>query len=240
MPEPLSSKQLMETLSVDQKTINRWVRRGMPFKKDGRKRVFDAEMVEAWLIDEGLARVPASDEVVLTTRNEVASYFQVSIRTVATWLSDPSFPGKSGDTTGVGGRFPVGAIDAWRQQKTQGGVRSEFDDQIKAEQLRKLKLHNNASAGQLVDAEEVRRRNIRPHTLARRILDAIPDEIKSVMPADSPPVVISEVRRMAQLKVEEACATLAGLINERVGQHHGSILQPVIKHALLRQKLRHM
>ncbi len=210
--ETLSTKQLREALQVDAKTIDKWCRAGMPFEKKKNRRAFDPEMVEAWLVDEGLAATPASDEIILTTRNEVANYFQVSVRTVATWLNDPSFPGKSGDTTGAGGRFPVTAIESWRLQKTQGTVRSEFDDQIKQEQLLKLQLHNKASAGQLVDAEEVRRRNIRTHALARRILDAIPDEIKTILPPDTPDIVSAEIRNLAQGKVNEACATLATLI----------------------------
>ena len=66
--------------------------------------------------------VEKQDDLVLLTRDDVASYFGVHVRTVASWLCDPTFPGRPSDRGDRNGCFPVETIRLWLDgRKNQHG-----------------------------------------------------------------------------------------------------------------------
>jgi len=100
-------KELIAALGIDRATLRAWVDRGLPFTRKGRRPDFDAGAVRQWLIAQGLA----ADSQHAKTRDEVAAYFGVGLRTVAGWLA-AGCPGQPG-------AYDLHAIHAWRDAQRQ-------------------------------------------------------------------------------------------------------------------------
>lgn len=214
MSDTLTTKQLCELLAIDRRQLDKWIRQGLPKGKNGRNREFDPVAVSDWLVENGHAEPEQPAQRILTTRDEVADHFQVSTRTVGTWLKQPGFPGKSGRAfDGAGGSFPVDEIQQWlddRDQRTATG--SKVNEQLTQERLRRLRIANDEAEGMLVDVEEARRLQVRTSALARNILYQLVPSIPLLLPSDVPQIVKNEVRIAVEKKLDQVCAVLAQAI----------------------------
>ena len=154
-------KQLIAALGIDRATLRAWVDRGLPFQRIGRRREFDAAAVRQWLISLGLA----ADAQTANTRDEVAAYFGVGVRTVATWLAS-GCPGSAG-------AYDLHAIHAWRDSQRQAvadqaadpllaGSASPALEQYRQERAKLAKLDRLERERDLLPRDEV-------HTLLGQI-----------------------------------------------------------------------
>jgi len=99
----MTGKALIAALGTDRKTLNKWLADGLPCTRKARGRPdFDAAAVRQWLIARGLAQEVRTAK----TRDEVAQYFGVGLRTVAGWLA--------AGCPGAAGAYNLHEIHAWR------------------------------------------------------------------------------------------------------------------------------
>ena len=215
----LSGKELAERLGVSPSKIRRWVKSGMPSRKDGRRRVYDPAKVRDWLVANGLAQDAASEpaERIYRTRTECAKAFGVNLRTVAQWMTEPGFPGQAGTPGQRDGCFPHAAIEAWLEAKRANQPVNQYSGaaadptrqelaRIKLEQER-LKL--NEKQGRFVDVDEVTRELMRLSAIARQTLRNLPDMLVSVLPPDIDPRIRADFKARASSIVDHACQTIA-------------------------------
>jgi phage terminase Nu1 subunit (DNA packaging protein) len=99
--------ELCAALDISRRTLQKWKREGLPCDTSGRAHEYDPETVRRWLIDQGLAE---PEKPTAGTREDVAEYFSVHTRTVATWLAQGA-PGP------VRGRYDLEAISDWRDAR---------------------------------------------------------------------------------------------------------------------------
>lgn len=158
----------------------------------------------------------------LKTRGAAAKHFGVHSRTVAEWLTDPTFPGKAGTRGKQDGHFPIDAIGEWLRlrernedeadaEESEGG---QLNSEIKREKLRKLKLANDETEGRLIDADSVRRLFTRSHALANQMLYQLVAAVPACLPTGAGAAAKQEVRRAVQRALDEVSGQLAAAIKE--------------------------
>ena len=118
----ISFSELAAKLGVTRPTITGWVRQGLPWHGNERRKQFEPQEVRDWLLHAGIAstqpvEAAIDNQPIARNRHEVANHFGVSMRTVADWLTDPSFPGRSGKPGRRDGFFPLTDIAAWWNAK---------------------------------------------------------------------------------------------------------------------------
>ena len=157
----MTGKDLIAALGIDRATLRAWVDRGLPFARVNRRPDFDAAAVRQWLIAQGLA----AETQHAKTRDEVAAYFGVGVRTVAAWLA-AGCPGSAG-------AYDLHAIHAWRDSQRQAradqaadpllaGAASPALEQYRRERAKIARLDRLERERELVPRDEV-------HTLLGQI-----------------------------------------------------------------------
>lgn len=220
----LTFTQLREQLGLSQPGLTKLIREGMPHEVDGRAKVFDDATVARWLVDTGRAVVEGQEEApqIARTRRECADHFGVHIRTVAEWLLDPSFPGRSGTRGLRDGEFRLDEIADWlakRDACRNGGPQndgSELRDQLLAVrirrgsvQARREELSLEKDEGRLTTIDAMLELVARQINTSKTQLESLPDAAAKVLPETIDPAVRSAVVRRWRELVYEAERTLS-------------------------------
>lgn len=219
----LTAPQLQKKLGITKKRLDRWRKEGLPSELQGRKRLFDPAAVAAWIEQSGKGKRESQDAgeagagTIATTRSEASQALGVSLRTLAEWLTDPTFPGKPGSPGRQDGYFPLAEITAWRQAKLGGDGRSKSDAGELAElRARKLKLEIDQLqveyeklCGTILDAEETAAFLERHIAVVKTVLEQLADKVETRLPASVPAKVRAKVRKAVDDTVTEACNAIA-------------------------------
>lgn len=217
----LTAKELCAKLGIDARRLGQFVKDGLPCAGRGRKRTFVPAAVAAWLQTTGRAQPAPVPSQVVTTRGEAALLLDVNLRTLATWLNDPSFPGKAGSPGRQDGYFPISEIRAWRSAMHGGDHRSDAaaTEQIAAARLRRLQLEAERDhfelerdIGSILDFEATARLQERAIAIAQTQLDQIVERAIARLPAKTPRRIRRIVRQAIQQGVTSACDALAEAI----------------------------
>lgn len=175
----MNAAELREALNCSEAQLRRWIKEGLPYKKEKNRRVFDAALVADWLTAAGYAESGPS-ETVVHTRQEAAQRLKVSLRTFAHWCTYDDFPGKPGTPGRRDGHFPIERIEQWRVERL--GSSGSAREQLEQVRLANAQLDLRQRLGQLIDAEDVRRFQTRAISTARAVLDCLPDKLTGRLP----------------------------------------------------------
>lgn len=219
----LNKDQLCKKIGITRRRLDRWLREGLPSVKEGRRQTFDPAGVAAWLEAKGKAESgkPKAD-VIATTRNEAARALGVSLRTLAEWLTDPTFPGKPGSPGRQDGYFPLAEIASWRQARFGGDGRGQADGGKLAElRERRLQLEIDERQvtvekmlGSILDAQDMSSFLERHINVAKTALDQLADKIETRLPSSLDQKIRAKVRKTVEEVVTEACNAIAETLQE--------------------------
>lgn len=215
----LTAKELCARIGIKPRELEQWIREGLPHEGRGRKRRFDAAAVAAWLRQTGRAK-PAAAEVpsqVVTTRAEAARILGVSLRTLAEWMTAPTFPGTAGSPGRQDGYFPIAEIRAWRAAAIAptGGTPSDAEMLL----ARRLKVQIDNDRAQvalekelktIADAGEVAQFIQRQIATAKALLGEMPDKVESRIPAK----LDAKTRQVIRKAIEEVLAETLNALAE--------------------------
>lgn len=218
----LTYTQLRKKLDISKPRLDRWLAEGLPHAGEGKKRQFDPTKVAEWMLASGKTKRPAgAPSQVATTRSEAAQLLNVSTRTLAEWLRDPTFPGKAGGPGRQDGYFPITEIEVWRNGKLGGDGRSGGDAGELAElRVRKLKIEIDQKqvefereCGSILDAEELARFQERHINTAKTLLEQLPDKVETLLPAALTPKLKARIRKVIEETVSETCNEIAQMMD---------------------------
>lgn len=225
----MTAKEVASELNVSVYQVNQWKKAGLPKEKNGR---LDPSTVRAWLISKGLADDPEAaetprkkfddgpSEVIARTRAEAARALGINTRTLAGYLTDPTFPGEAGDPGLQNGRFPIEKIQAWIDLKDElrlakSGERTaaiQSDPTKKALDALKLEKEQIKIAelrGEFMEASIVLGEMQNLHSMAKQAMYRLPEMLASILPADMDIRVKENYKERATVVVEKACIALA-------------------------------
>lgn len=215
----LTFTQLREQLGLSQPALTKLIRDGLPYSLEGRTKVFDDQAVARWLVETKRAVVEGQEDAskIARTRRECAEHFGVHLRTVADWLEDATFPGRSGNRGLRDGYFPLEEIAEW--MATRGACRnggpqndgSELRDQLLAVKIRRESLRTDRDElglkeelGRLTSIESVVEVVTRQIHTAKTLLEALPDEAARSLPDSLDAQVRAAIIRRWRERVFEA------------------------------------
>jgi phage terminase Nu1 subunit (DNA packaging protein) len=212
----LTGQELCERLQIDQVQLSAWLKLGLPANGRGKARRFEPSAVAAWLIENKLAE-PAeipTNQPIANTWAQVAEYFQVSERTVATWLNQ-GMPGKRGRPGTREGQFPLHDIESWREGRS--GPRIVTDGESKSEaqaRLARIKAAREEMAFrkellQLVDATDLERRWLRLEHEIKAQLAQLPTLIVKALGESTSDDTRKKIRGRVKRTIDGVLATLA-------------------------------
>lgn len=168
----LTASELCTELSIDKGQLTAWIKEGLPFHGSKRRKQFDAHEVSLWLVQQGKAEpdpaAPLSqrEHFVLRSIPQVATYFNVAVRTVHNWLLK-GMPGKPGNPGRQDGFFSVQEIRAWLQDQREppatasDDTRSVMHARLHKARAELIELEVAKKRGELVEAEEITRQIVR-------------------------------------------------------------------------------
>lgn len=149
------------------------------------------------------------------TRDECARHYGVSTRTVAGWLKDPTFPGRSGTRGQADGWFPYDRIDVWLETKPDklagktDDARTAAASELVAVKAKRESLRYEREAGELINAAEAEKAIQRQIAIAKSILDPLPDRFAALVPAKAGEEVKTKTATLTRTALREAYAALA-------------------------------
>ncbi len=217
----LTGPQLCDKLGIDAKQLAAWVRIGIPSSGRGRARTFDPVRVRDWLLEKKLAEAPAArlptDQPIAHTVPQVAEFFEVSERTVHTWIKQ-GMPGKAGRPGTQEGAFPLFEIEAWREGRksphigTSEETKSQAQARLSTIKADMLELDLREKRAELIDANEVSRRWMRVSTEARAVLAQLPALIAKQLPPELDSKVRKKARHVASRLVDQCAEALESFL----------------------------
>lgn len=223
----LTFTALRERLGISQPALTKLVHDGLPHALEGRTKVFDERAVARWLLETGRATVEGQEEAgkIARTRRECADHFGVHVRTVAEWLEDPTFPGRSGTRGMRDGEFPLAEIADWmakRDALRNGGPQndgSELRDQLLATRIEREtvrtardRLSLEEEQGRLTTIDAMVELVTRQIHIAKTLLEALPDEAAKCLPETLAAAVRADVVRRWRERIYEAERVLSETI----------------------------
>lgn len=243
----MQSQELSRKLGVTQATIERWRQEGMPGEKRRGVFQYDPLLVRAWLLETGKAvqqlaaaeppPVPDPQGPVHTKIRECAVYFGVHERTVKGWLTDPTFPGRSGkagDSNTIKGYFPARAIAEWltksgKRAKVQ--IPAELDvapvavqptsrDRLVDVKTEQAIIELKRMQGKMLDAEEALAFYRRTNAYAATVFKTFPSQLQAELPASIDDRTRAVIFRVAQKVVNSSRRMLAELIEGDKDRKH--------------------
>jgi hypothetical protein len=209
----LTFEELRAKLGKTKAQLTALVRQGLPVEGRGRQRRFDPVKVRDWLVAKGLAVVEPTAKAaprIARTRQEAANAIGVNIRTFATWLSDPTFPGKAGGPGRQDGFFPIEEIAEWWMGK-QGLPTSPVPAGPESQRERGIRIRNEQEElelkrmkGELADVVDVERLMRRQIAIAKTVLRPLPEQLLLELPAEPPTDAQqwAEMRQRHRLRVQ--------------------------------------
>lgn len=186
------------SLGVDPSIVAQWVERGMPLELD---------QAEQWLVDQGLAEfedapAPAVEvgDVILKTRNDIAALLRVAPTVAGVLVKEPDFPSP----------WSRKAILRWHEERGPASLfkssTKEERDKIKLE-LERLKL--DKERGEVLGLEDVIAEMTRQHSLAVQKLKNLVNLLITILPSDTPALIVEDFRARARKVIADACDDLA-------------------------------
>jgi phage terminase Nu1 subunit (DNA packaging protein) len=220
----LTGQDLCAKLGIEAKQLAAWVRKGLPHSGRGAKRTFDPFAVRDWLVAQGLAAVEPPAEIpvnqpIAHTWAQVAEYFNVSARTVHTWIKQ-GMPGRSGRPGTQEGQFPLHDIEAWREgrkdPRISTGDETKNQAQARLSTLRAdmLERELREKDGVLIDANEVARHWLRCQNECRAQLTQLPALIAKHLPEKLSPSLRKKMRKKVQEVVDACMANLSTFMRD--------------------------
>lgn len=217
----LTSNQLKSQLGIDERTLRKLVREGLPFSKRKRARQFDLEQVNAWLLQHGYAEQPAV-ETICQTYAELARELGMAgkdpTRIIAGWVTQPGFPGRPGTQGRRDAFLPVEQIRDWLSSR-DNAFGSSGDDEMRELERQKRRLQLELAQrelqeqlGRLADVDEVAAFNRKVVADTVSILEPLPDEVVSLLPRKVPPATRAEVHRAVMMLIDNARESIARVI----------------------------
>jgi len=205
----MTRADLAAALDVSVRQVDRWIAGGLPGTKKGRRREFDPAAVRAWLIEHGLAE---ADAPTVETRDQVANYFGVHLRTVAAWLS-AGCPGKSG-------RFDLAEIERWRKQTKPNTTAAEAVNraELLAIKVDRERLARDRERGDMLPVDPLIRWAERYAAEIRARLEQLPDALVAGLPPKTPRRAVAAARKRLQATVDDCFQTIADSVADLVDQ----------------------
>ncbi len=120
------------------------------------------------------------------------------------------------------GHFPVDDIQAWLDARDNKLPQANPDgtpstrDELQQIQLQTAQLKLSKQLGQVADVELMVREIIRGHTLAIQLLRPIADMVLQVLPPDTPPEVINDLRQRINTVLDNAMDQMGHKLVEQV------------------------
>lgn len=220
--------ELREQLGISQPALSRLIRDGLPVHRDGRRKMFDADEVARWLVDngratrKGAATVQPDDRYIARTRKECAAHFGVHLRTVADWLEDETFPGRAGTRGRRDGYFPLEEIEQWLMRRdadrANGPEVANTRDELYQLKLERGRYEFEQYKRNLISIEAVKSEVAKLIAIAKKILESMPFNAAAALPADLSPSVRDEIIRRWQAAVREVEQTLSETVAEEAWQ----------------------
>lgn len=222
----LTGHELCARLEIDAKQLAAWSREGLPSSGRGKRKRFDPVAVRQWLLANNKAEpepptsttttppaAPPREQPIATTIAQVAEYFEVSTRSVHTWINE-GMPGKAGRPGTQEGQFPLFDIEDWRQGRKAPRVTTNEETKHQAQarlfttraEILELELHK--ARGNLADVAEVTRRWLRFTHEAKSQLLQLPAAIVKALPDDLPPKIRKRTRAAVRKQIDRVCETL--------------------------------
>jgi hypothetical protein len=218
----LTAQKLRQKLGLSAKRLARLIKQGLPCKGKGSKRTFNPADVATWLRERGLARSTAAAvaEQIVATIPEAALLLEVAPRTLAQWLTDPTFPGKAGTPGRRDGYFPISQIRQWHLA-THGATARGSQTDAEAATAKRLKAQIECDRAQVeLEKELLTIGDVEQwEALARRViaaakgqLDELPDRVAARLPGKLAPEIKQTIRRVIAQSTADALNTLAELV----------------------------
>jgi len=141
----MNARELIAALGTSPQQLGEWIKAGLPHRRRGRGREFDAATVREWLLAAGLADIPQ----LFATMAEAAEALGINKSTLATWISQGA-PGRTDNG------FDVQAIRAWRDERRKPdelltGTPSKWQERYRRERAKLARLDRLRRQGELVD-----------------------------------------------------------------------------------------
>jgi len=240
----LTAHELCQRLAIDAKQLNSWTREGLPHTGRGRSRRFSPPLVRQWLLEHGKAEAPPApdppaapqpaghppEQPIAHTRAQVASWFGVSERTVATWALE-GMPGRMGRPGTKEGQFPLTEIAAWLDGRRADGRPAAIDETKHQAQARLasaraalIELELREKQGQLVALDDVDRRWLRLQTEAKAQLEQLPALLGKLLPEGTAADLRKKTRQRAERAIANVLDTLAQFTADEA--HHAATDPP--------------
>lgn len=227
----MTTGQVCKTLQITAAKLKEWRDEGLPCKKvKGGKFAYDPHEVKDWLIANAKAvqdQAIATDGEILKTRQQVAVRFGVTVRTVGSWLEDPSFPGQAGKGRKADGYFPEFAIAKWISNTNKqarvpddlavavaGAAASARTDRDRLTGIRadRAALELAKLQGEMIDAREAMRFYERTNAYAVSLLNGLPVRVIADLPSDVSDVLRRVIHRTATTVANEVKQMMAELL----------------------------
>lgn len=199
--------ELIEYLKIDEPTLRKWLKEGLPRTRRGRADEFDrAEILEWRLTEQGIAK----------TLGQVAKHFGVKPREVDRWVA-AGMPGVPGNSA-IPGHLDLMEIAAWLEENELNIKRDKEPSGPRARLLeietRTKELRYQQLAGEVVELDPISRVTVRHIHEAKAVLERIPDEVLAVLPAKTPARVRRAIRVEVFDLIDASCQMLADTIRE--------------------------
>lgn len=222
----LSFAALANRLGLSRPQLTALVRDGLPHVASGKQKLFDPDAVAAWLIEHGKATrdepPPApsgSDQRIAVTRGEAAQALGVSLRTLADWLLDPSFPGRAGPPGRRDGYFPLEEIaDWWAKKNAAVAGPGAVGGESPRERLVRLRADQEEielakARGQVLPVVEIERLLRRTIATTKAVLSPLADELLVDLPVGVPAEAREQLRQRVSARLNEAFANIAKVLS---------------------------
>jgi len=221
----LSFTKLRSHLGINAAQLQSLVKKGLPWEGKSRKKRFNLEAVNTWLVEHGYAEQIGTTPTgfVCRTYAELARALGMRgkdpVRIIQRWATEPGWPGRPASPGKQDGFLPVSEIQAWlaTRQPATGGI--EGDDEIRElkREIARLDLEAKKQealvvAGKMADVDEVARICLQHIAAAKAILEPLPERVVQLLPvsmsADARRQVYNEVQTLLDSAYEEIADTI--------------------------------
>lgn len=197
----MTADDLCRSLGCDRKTLDAWVRRGLPRAKNGRVWDYDAAAVAQWLTDQGLAQ----RRRVVHTQDQVAQALGKSPRMIGYYVAQ-GMPGRAGE-------YDLDAIEAWLTTRapnaTGDDARKAATTRLAEAKAARAEWDLAMRRGEMANVHDV----IAWHTAhvieARAVLQELVGEVPAALPEAASEATRKQVREIVDTRVRRVLDLLA-------------------------------
>lgn len=185
-------EKLAEWFGVDVKTVNQWIKDGMP---DG-----EVAEIEDWLVKVGIAQPP---EETITSDRDIAKLLDVSLPTAASYRYKPDFPN--------GPPWSVREVLEWfdARQKKEENEPMSAQDRLAQLRIEAAIRKEQKEAGELIAIDDVIDEMQRQNVLAKQKMKRLIPMLITLLPPDTDERVIADYRTRATKILDDAFMDLA-------------------------------